>query len=102
MTRPNYNETSTSLLGERKDGIWPSTQRSAPHCLCRTRSRKPLEHQYELRGHILETVSSAKYLGVTFNRDMNWSEYINNVCTKADKRNLKISSRKTKEMAYRS
>ena len=32
MTRPNYNETSTSLLSGRKDGIWPTTQRSAPHC----------------------------------------------------------------------
>ena len=32
MTRPNYNETSTSLLSGRKDGIWPSTQRSALHC----------------------------------------------------------------------
>ena len=73
-----------------------------------TRSRKPLKHQYELRGHILETISSAKCLGVTINRDMNWSEYINNVCTKANKtldflkRNLKISSRKIKEMAYKS
>ena len=25
LTRPNYNETSTSLLSGRKDGIWPST-----------------------------------------------------------------------------
>ena len=73
-----------------------------------TRSRKPLKHQYELCGHILETISSTKYLGVTINKDMNWSEYINNVCTKANKtlgflkRNLKISSRKIKEMAYKS
>ena len=57
---------------------------------------------------IVEAVSRAKYLGVTINRDMNWSEYINNVCTKANKtlgflkRNLKISSRKIKEMAYKS
>ena len=48
-------------------------------------SRKPMEHQYELRGHMLETVSSAKYLGVTISRGMNWSEHINNVCTKANK-----------------
>jgi len=26
MTRPNYNETSTSLLSGRNDAIWPSTQ----------------------------------------------------------------------------
>ena len=73
-----------------------------------TRSRKPLGHQYELHGQILETVNTAKYLGVTISRDMNWSEHINNVCTKANKtlgflkRNLKISSRKIKEMAYKS
>ena len=73
-----------------------------------TRSRKPLGHQYELHGQMLETVSTAKYLGVTISRDMNWSEHINNVCTKSNKtlgflkRNLKISSRKIKEMAYKS
>ena len=73
-----------------------------------TRSRKPLGHQYELHGQILETVSTAKYLGVTVSRDMNWSEHIKNVSTKANKtlgflkRNLKISSRKIKEMAYKS
>ena len=50
-----------------------------------TRSRKPLEHQYELHGHMQETVSSAKFSGVTISRDMNWSEHINNVCTKANK-----------------
>ena len=51
-----------------------------------------------------------KYLGfTTISRDMNWSEHINNVCTKANKtldflkRNLKISSRKiTAEKAYKS
>ena len=32
-----------------------------------------------------ETVSSAKFSGVTISRDMNWSEHINNVCTKANK-----------------
>ena len=55
-----------------------------------------------------ETVSTAKCLGVTISRDMNWSKHINNVCTKANKtlaflkRNLKICSRKIKEMAYKS
>ena len=47
-------------------------------------------------------------LGVTISRDMNWSKHINNVCTKANKtlaflkKNLKICSRKIKEMAYKS
>ena len=55
-----------------------------------------------------ETVGTAKCLGVTISRDMNWSKHINNVCTKANKtlaflkRNLKICSRKIKEMAYKS
>ena len=55
-----------------------------------------------------ETVNTDKCLGVTISRDMNWSEHINNVCTKANKtlgflkRNLKICSRKIKEMAYKS
>ena len=34
-----------------------------------TRARKVLKYPYQLHGHILETTDSAKYLGVTINKD---------------------------------
>ena len=72
-----------------------------------TRSREPLQYQYVLHGHNLETVSTVKYLGVTLSKDLTWKDHIENVCSKANKtlgflrRNLKISSRKVKETAYK-
>ena len=73
-----------------------------------TRSRKPpLQHQYQLHGHTLETVSSVKYLGVTLTKDLTWNEHINTICSKANKtlgflrRNLKIGSQRIKETAYK-
>ena len=72
------------------------------------RSRKGLpQPQYQLHGHILQTVNSVNYLGLCFTEDLSWNEHINNVCSKANKtlgflrRNLKISSRGIKETAYK-
>ena len=39
---------------------------------------------YILQGHILEHVTSAKYLGVTITSDLKWSQHINNISTKAN------------------
>ena len=53
------------------------------------------------------TVSSAKYLGITIQQDMNWDNHINNVANKANRtlgflrRNLKISSSAIKDRAYK-
>ncbi|KAI8494635.1 hypothetical protein Bbelb_278610 [Branchiostoma belcheri] len=72
-----------------------------------TRSRKPLETSYVLHGHTLETVRTAKYLGVSLCRDASWNVHYNNVANKANgvlcfiKRNLKISSVSIKEKAYK-
>ncbi|KAL8570366.1 hypothetical protein ACOMHN_035784 [Nucella lapillus] len=61
----------------------------------------------KLHGHTLDTVSSVKYLGLTFTKDLSWNEHINNVCSKANKtlgflrRNLRIGSRGIKETAYK-
>ena len=72
-----------------------------------TRCRNPLHFDYCLHGHILETVTSAKYLGVTICSDLSWDTHINHLCNKANKtlgflrRNIKISSRKIKETAYK-
>ena len=50
-----------------------------------TRSRSPLDYSYELHGHTLDSVSSAKYLGITIPQDMDWDNHINNVANKASR-----------------
>ena len=73
-----------------------------------SRKQNPLHHQYTLHGHILESVTSAKYLGCLLTSDMKWSDHISTICGKANKtlgflrRNLNISSVKVKENAYKS
>ncbi|XP_076461755.1 uncharacterized protein LOC143294209 [Babylonia areolata] len=68
----------------------------------------PLHFNYCLHGHILETITSAKYLGITICSDFSWDTHINHLCNEANKtlgflrRNIKVSSRKIKEMAYKS
>ena len=41
-----------------------------------TKSRVPLQSQYTLQGQILESLDSAKYLGVTIFQDLNWNKRI--------------------------
>ena len=50
-----------------------------------TRSRSPLDYSYELHSHTLDSVSSAKYLGITIPQDMDWDNHINNVANKASR-----------------
>ena len=72
-----------------------------------SRKRKLHQSQYQLHGHELETVTKAKYLGVTLTNNMSWSEHINAITAKANKtlgflkRNVKISSQNIKEIAYK-
>ena len=72
-----------------------------------TRKRHPLKHDYQLQGHTLEVVNSAKYLGVTLQHRLDWDDHINSIWTKANKvlgflrRNLKISSPSIKAKAYK-
>jgi hypothetical protein len=40
-----------------------------------TKSSKPLDTVYHLRGHKLDTVFSAKYLGVTISQDFKWNSH---------------------------
>ena len=73
-----------------------------------TRSHTPFKHDYTLKGHTLESVHTAKYLGVTLSSNMSWEPHINNITTKANKilgflkRNLQIKQEETKALAYKS
>ena len=68
--------------------------------------KNPLELNYNLHGHNLEHVSSAKYLGVTITSDLKWSAHIQNICQKANRtigfllKKLNIVNSDIKEKAY--
>ena len=71
-----------------------------------TRRQKSIIHQYQLHGHILDTETNSKYLGVTINNKLCWNNHINNICKKANsslaflRRNLQIFQTHIKANAY--
>lgn len=71
-----------------------------------TTKRQPIQHNYILHGHTLESVTSAKYLGITLQSNLKWDKHIDDITTKANrtlgflKRNLKTSNQHTKSQAY--
>ena len=72
-----------------------------------TRSRSPKVFRYKLKGHVLEPTTSAKYLGITINHDMDWDIHIARTVSKANsmlgfiRRNLRSAKVETKTNAYK-
>lgn len=72
-----------------------------------TRKRTKIQNTYSLHGEFLESVPSAKYLGVTITDDLTWNRHTDNMISRANsklgflKRNLKINDQKLKEQAYK-
>ena len=72
-----------------------------------TNKKKELESSYSIRGHPLEVVNSAKYLGVTISNNMTWKTHINNVTAKGKRtlsflqRNLYHCAAEIKERSYK-
>ena len=62
--------------------------------------------QYTLHGHILESVDSAKYLGVHVSQDMSWQTHVNKTAAKASstlgflRRNLYSCTQDVRERTY--
>jgi hypothetical protein len=44
-----------------------------------TQKKTPFKHDYILHNHILEPVTTAKYLGVTLQSNLNWNTHIDNI-----------------------
>jgi hypothetical protein len=50
-----------------------------------TKTKQPIQHIYILHNHILEYVSSAKYLGITVHSNLKWDKHINDLALKGNK-----------------
>jgi hypothetical protein len=50
-----------------------------------TNKKNPVKHNYLLLNHTLESVSSAKYLGITLQSDLKWTQHTNNIVANANK-----------------
>ena len=70
------------------------------------RGRNHLAHFYDLCGHTLDCVDSAKYLGVILSNDLSWSPHIQSVYNRANstlgflRRNLRRCPAALKETSY--
>ena len=77
------------------------------HVLRVTHKQNPIIHNYTLHGKVLETVDSAKYLGVVLTRDLRWNRHVENIAYKVNqslgflRRNLRINSSYLKSLAYK-
>ena len=73
-----------------------------------SRKKVPLTFDYILKEQILETSSTANYLGITIAKDLSWTEQISKVTSKANRslgflrRNIKTNSEVIKTKAYNS
>lgn len=69
--------------------------------------KTPFQTQYSLHGCVLESVPSAKYLGVTISEDLRWTDHIDSITKKANqtlgflKRNIRVHNQNLKSIAYK-
>ena len=71
-----------------------------------TRAKCPIQTKYIIHGTVLDSVPSAKYLGVTISDDLSWSPHTDSISKKANqtlgffKRNIKVHNNDIKSTAY--
>ena len=70
-------------------------------------TQNPFQTKYNLHGCVLESVPSAKYLGVIVSEDLKWTDHINGISKKANqtlgflKRNIRVHNRDLKSTAFK-
>ena len=68
---------------------------------------KPLPTSYTIHEETLESVESAKYLGITLEKRLKWNKHVASICSKANQRraflqrNLRGCTKQTKIKAYK-
>lgn len=71
------------------------------------RSKQPIHSRYTLHGQTLESVDSAKYLGVHISKDLTWNTHVSNITSNAYKtlgfikRNVNTANQSVRELAYK-
>ena len=71
-----------------------------------TASRAPLKSEYILHSQVLESVTSARYLGVDISNNVSWNMHVTRAAANGNRslgfirRNVKTKSQKVWEMAY--
>ncbi|XP_056020473.1 uncharacterized protein LOC130054527 [Ostrea edulis] len=72
-----------------------------------TNKRKCVEYPYNIHGHTLEVVDSAKYIRVNIHKSLKWAQHINQIPKKANstsaclRRNINQCPRETKALCYK-
>ena len=73
-----------------------------------TRTRKPVRCRYFMHNQELESIDTAKYLGVNISKDLSWNTHINNVTASANrtlgfvKRNVQTKNKDIRTLAFNS
>ena len=71
-----------------------------------TGSKKPVKTDYILHGQVLESVTSARYLGVDISSSLSWNPHVDRITGNANRtlgfvrRNIKTKMSKVRETAY--
>ena len=71
-----------------------------------TGSKKPVKRDYIMHGQVLESVTSARYLGVEFSGSLSWNPHVDRITGNANRtlgfvrRNIKTKMSKVRETAY--
>ena len=103
--RPIYDKNGCAVLQQDLDALaeWESKWGMEFHpqkcsVLRVSRSRSPIIHSYKLKGHILITENTTKYLGVDLQTTLSWKTHIDRISKKANsmlgflRRNLRSCS----------
>ena len=77
------------------------------HVLHVTRLKTPVETKHFLHDTMMDSVLSAKYLGVTISDDLSWSTHIDNITKSANqtlgslKRDIRVNNKGLESVAYK-